>query len=236
MAARAIHPQDTVISCAVCGRTLLQGEHPEIYIVNGARRHVCDLCTVRANQQGWIRESAGPQLGHRGPREERRPLLERLRARRERRAGLRTHSEAPPPEAGESLAAEEAPAAPHVEPAIEGPREPRHVHAVPTSDELKAARALELFNASEHPRTVAGVARSLGPPEVSVRASADQASQVDVLVAWELCWYRYEVDLADEGVNGVRVAAQGYELSELEPADRAANGAADEHGLLVLGA
>ena len=30
------------------------------------------------------------------------------------------------------------------------------------------ARALELFNASEHPRTVAGVARSLGLPGVAV--------------------------------------------------------------------
>ena len=227
--ARAIHPQDTVISCAVCGRTLLQGEHPEVYLVNGTRRPVCDLCTVRANHQGWIRESAGPQLGHRGPREERRPLRNRLRARRERRAAERAESAAGPIEGGE---AEET--APAPEPPPEGPREPRHVHAVPTSDELKAARALELFNASEHPRTVAGVARSLGPPEVSVRASPSQASQVDVVVAWELCWYRYEVDLADEGVNGVRVAGQGYELSELEPDERAANGAADEHGLLVL--
>jgi hypothetical protein len=220
--ARTIQPQDTVITCAVCGRTLLQGEKAEVYLVNGARRHVCELCTVRANHQGWIRESAGPQLGHRGAREERRPLFERLRGRRERRAegGHEPHDAE-----AEEPAAEGAP---------EWPREPRHVHAVPTSDELKAARALELFNASEHPRTVAGVARSLGPPEVSVRASSQQASQVDVVVAWELCWYRYEVDLADEGVNGVRVVGQGYELSELEPADRAANAAADEHGLLVL--
>jgi hypothetical protein len=231
MAARAIQPQDTVISCAVCGRTLLQGEHPEIYLVNGARRYVCDLCTTRANHQGWIRESAGPQVGHRGPREERRPLLERLRARRERRLGARARAPEPDREALDGQETEDSPAG---EPATEGPREPRHVHAVPTSDELKAARALELFNSSEHPRTVAGVARSLGPPEVSVRASPSQASQVDVVVAWELCWYRYEVDLADEGVNGVRVSGQGYELSELEPEERAANGAADEHGLLVL--
>ena len=130
---------------------------------------------------------------------------------------------------------EEAPEAPAAEAAAAGvpPRE-RQVHAVPTNADLKTARALDVFNASEHPRTVAGVARSLGAPEVSVRASGDQASLVDVVVAWELCWYRYEVDLADEGPNGVRVAGQGYELSELAPADRAANGASDEHGLLVL--
>ena len=38
MVPKTIMPQDTVISCAVCGRTLLQGERPEIYLVNGARR------------------------------------------------------------------------------------------------------------------------------------------------------------------------------------------------------
>ena len=229
MAPRTIQPQDTVVSCAVCGRTLLQGEHPEIYLVNGTRRSVCDLCTARANHQGWIRESAGPQLGHRDPREERRPLLERFRARRDRRAGARAApADAPPAE--EPAAAVE-PADGKAEAA---PREPRHVHAVPTSDDLKASRALELFNASEHPRTVAGVARSLGAPEVSVAPSPDQSSQVEVVVAWELCWYRYEVDLADEGVTGVRVAGQGYELTELGPDHPPANAGADEHGLLVL--
>ena len=233
MAPRTIQPQDTVISCAVCGRTLLQGETPEVYLVNGDRRHVCELCTVRANHQGWIRESAGPQLGHRGPREDRLPLLERLRNRRDRRAAARARHDAEGVDVtGHDEVEPEPESLPAAVPAL--PREPRHVHAVPTSDELKASRALELFNGSEHPRTVAGVARSLGAPEVSVRASGDQASLVDVVVAWELCWYRYEVDLADEGPNGVRVAGQGYELSELAPADRAANGASDEHGLLVL--
>jgi hypothetical protein len=81
---------------------------------------------------------------------------------------------------------------------------------------------------------VAGVARSLGAPDVAVTASPDQSSQVEVVVAWELCWYRYEVDLADEGVAGVRVAGQGYELSELGPDHPAANAGADEHGLLGL--
>ena len=85
MVPKTIMPQDTVISCAVCGRTLLQGERPEIYLVNGARRPVCELCTVRANHQGWIRESEGPQIGHRGAGAgERRPLLERFRGRRAR--------------------------------------------------------------------------------------------------------------------------------------------------------
>ena len=218
MPPRAIQPQNAVISCAVCGRTLLQGEEPEVYLVNGSRRHVCELCTVRANHQGWIRESQGPQIGHRDAREDRRPLLGRLRARRERLA----RGESPADEPREEPAAPEA----------EGPREPRHVHAVPTSEELKSTRALEVFNASEHPRTVAGVARSLGPPGVSVAPVEGQASVVRIVAAWELCWYRWEVDLADDA-HSVRAVGQGYELDELAPDERVANAATDEHGRLV---
>jgi hypothetical protein len=236
MVPKTIMPQDTVISCAVCGRTLLQGERPEIYLVNGARRPVCELCTVRANHQGWIRESEGPQIGHRGTRDgERRPLLGRLRGRRERRRQDEPEAEPYVPEEPMPETAA-APSAPPAEPEPAGPREPRHVHAVPTSEELKAVRAVEVFNASEHPRTVAGVARSLGVPSVAVNPSTSLASVVQIVVAWELCWYRYEVDLADEGAHGVRAAGQGYELSELEPRETAANAAADEHGLLAVAA
>jgi hypothetical protein len=106
------------------------------------------------------------------------------------------------------------------------------VHAVPTNVELKAARAIELFNSSEHPRTVAGIARSLGGPAVSVRPH-DNGGRVEVLVAWELCWYRYEVDLADED-ESVRLLAQGDELAELGEALRTPNAAADARGELTL--
>jgi hypothetical protein len=112
-------------------------------------------------------------------------------------------------------------------------REPRHVRAVPTSTEHKISSAVELFNASEHPRTVAGIARSLGLPEVSVLPVDGAASAVALLIAWELCWYRYEVDLSDE-IPGVRVAGQGYELDELAPQERRPNAVADEYGTLTL--
>ena len=114
------------------------------------------------------------------------------------------------------------------------PREPRQVRAVPTSFEHKIASTVSLFNASEHPRTVAGIGRSLGIPEVSVHPSSAQPSQVNVTVAWELCWYRYEVDLSDE-VPAVRVAGQGYELDELTAEERQINAVADEHGAITLG-
>ena len=59
--------------------------------------------------------------------------------------------------------------------------------------------------------------------------SETEGSIVSIVVGWELCWYRYEVDLADEAA-GVRVIGQGAELTELTDAEQLANAAADERG------
>jgi hypothetical protein len=95
----------------------------------------------------------------------------------------------------------------------------------------RIALAIEVFNNSEHRRTVAGVARSLGAPTISIHPNEEQSALVDIVASWELCWYRYEVDLSDE-VPVVRVAAQGYELDELSPRDREPNASYDQHGAL----
>ena len=211
------------VACDVCGRTLLRGEHAETYLAGASRRQVCELCTARATHEGWIRETASLEMTGGGrDRPERRPLRGRLRARYGRDRRTREAAEAEPTQ---EAVEESAPAAHGFDP-------DHHIHAVPTNGEMKAARAVELFNASDHPRTVAGVARSLGAPDVAVRPG-DDGSLVGIVVAWELCWYRYEVDLA-EGPGAVRVAGQGYELTELEPEDQDANAAADEHGGLAL--
>jgi hypothetical protein len=94
-------------------------------------------------------------------------------------------------------------------------------------------RAIEAFNASEYPRRVAGVARSLGAPEVNIRSAEHAVSVVRILVAWELCWYRYEVDL-DEPETGARAAGQGSELGELTREERLVNAVADDSGALSL--
>jgi hypothetical protein len=107
------------------------------------------------------------------------------------------------------------------------------VRAVPTSIEHKQASAIELFNRSEHKRTVAGVARSLGMPTVAVLPSPGHSSTVFLIASWELCWYRYEVDLSEDRPT-VRVAAQGYELDELAPEERRMNASCDESGALEL--
>jgi hypothetical protein len=104
---------------------------------------------------------------------------------------------------------------------------------VPTNAELKMERALDVFNASDHTRTVGGVARSLGAPAVCVRPLADRPSVVTITVMWELSWYRYEVDLSDEA-GGVRREGHGSELDELPPEEHVVNAAADERGSLHL--
>lgn len=95
--------------------------------------------------------------------------------------------------------------------------------------------AVDAFNAGEHPRRIAGVARSLGAPTVAVRPVDGAARRYTIVVAWELCWYRYEVDLDDPGA-GACLLEKGMELNELPAEDRAANAAADEHGELALAA
>jgi hypothetical protein len=112
-------------------------------------------------------------------------------------------------------------------------REPRHVHAIPTSDDHKILAATDAFNQTEHRRTVAGVARSLGAAGVNVTPDAASASLVWIVVFWELCWYRYEVDLS-ESRGAVRSVGQGYELDELAEHERYANASADETGALTI--
>jgi hypothetical protein len=237
LARRSISTNAPVVNCDVCGRTLLPGETPYVFLAGGEKRNVCELCTQRASHEGWIREGLDDATvrpgGHNGRS---RGLLARLRGRRDAPAhdggSEDGHGHAPPAERDRDRERERerererdrAPAP---------PREQRSVHAIPTNLDLKMARALDLFNASSHPRTVAGVARSLGTPIVAVRPSPTEGSVVTIVVGWELSWYRFEVDLGDEAA-GVRLVTQGTELSELEPADQMPNAGADEQGELHL--
>ena len=231
---RDIRTNQVDISCDVCGRTLLRGERAESYLAGGERRQVCELCTVRAQHEGWIREDGGDELTLRSSRQERRGrgFLEKLRSRRERAREVADDAAAEEAAVAYEAAREPAPRE-TAAPQPEQPRRPRHVRAVPTNAELKVERALEVFNASEHTRTVGGIARSLGAPAVSARPLADRPSVVAIAVMWELSWYRFEIDLSDEA-GGVRQVGQGAELSELDADDQVANAAADERGGLHL--
>jgi hypothetical protein len=244
MATRSIVTSQPDVACDVCGRRLLRGELPDVFLASGQRRTVCELCAPRAAHEGWLREadrhsvSLPPSRVRRG-----RNLFERLRSQRD-----------PISDRSEDFASDGLPVLPpaeveglqtesydFLEAIASGPEDPSTALSASSEDststpaltagEVKVERALEVFNAGEHPRRVAGVARSLGEPSVVVRPLAESGSVVSIVVAWELSWYRYEVDLGDEAA-GAKVMAQGTELGELAQEDLLVNATADEHGTL----
>jgi hypothetical protein len=233
MTTKDIRTSNVQVTCDVCGRTLLRGEHSETYLAGGSRRQVCELCSARAVNEGWVREGVALERTTRSfGGERRRSLLGRLRRAGSGRSGD-DGAPAPPRPSPNGTSNGWHESSDNREPPPELPVEPRQVRAVPTSAEQRSVNAIERFNRSEHPRTVAGVARSLGAPVVVVRPAEEQGSLVTIVVSWELCWYRYEVELSDGGA-AVRLAGQGYELSEIPIEDRVEpNAAADEYGTLT---
>lgn len=295
MATRSIVTSQPDIACDVCGRRLLRGERPDVFIAGGRRRNVCELCAPRAVDEGWLRESDRHTVSLPPARQRRtRGLIDRLRQlrepAREDSPGVavgedRSFSGGPPigdetffeeglddPELGKASFVPDLPvSATRPVPAVspDGPvadpaglsdltfpaasveaglHEPTNGSSAVADGELaqelppeeplqggdlKMERALDAFNAGPHPRRIAGISRSLGEPEASVRPLADSGGAVAVVVAWELCWYRYELDLGDEAA-GVSVVAEGAELAELSPEDRLGNAQMQEDGRLSL--
>ncbi len=289
MATRAIVTSQPVVACDVCGRRLLRGETPDVFLAGGQRRTVCELCAPRAAGEGWMREADQHELSVRPARPRRRgSLFGRLRQLREgegplplgggRELGSTERQSAPrrrergeeglyevedpvydflaggagedesgPGERAIYVGAVGAESSPSHSPAsalsrsdpsdLAGfepdPREDDGAGGPAGSEALRVARALELFNAGETPQRIAGVSRSLGAPSIVVRSLEGSDAAVAIVVAWELCWYRYEVDLGKES-DGARLVAEGMELDELAPEDRSANALADERGRVEL--
>ena len=240
---KELRPVHDIAACDVCGRTILKGERTEAFLAPGGARHdVCELCFVRAEHEGWIRESANDQLPSRSPRpQERRPFLGRLRRRGHEPPSTEPaddyEARMPPgdPWDAESVPGDgEAAAPPPKLRRRERPQSPRHVRGVPTTAEVKVERALELFNTSEHQRTMAGLTRSLGTPWAIARPDPDAPSTVTVVVAWELSWYRYRVDLGD-AAEPVALQEKGDELDDIEEGLRKWNAGLDAEGRLVIG-
>ena len=228
MTPKSITTSHTVVACDVCGRRLLRGERAENFIAGGSRRVVCELCTARAAHEGWLREGLDDIAVRRHGGGRSGSIFARLRARREAAARTAEEPAAEPMahERYENMHRRRTEAEPVAAPA-------RDVHAVPTNAELKMARAVEVFNASDQTRTIAGVARSLGEPAVCVRPSPTEGAVVQIVAGWELTWYRFEVDLGNEAA-GVRITEQGSELGELEDADRVANAVFQAGGMVAL--
>jgi hypothetical protein len=245
VATRSIVTSQPDVACDVCARRLLRGEQSEVFLAAGRRRTVCELCAPRALHEGWLRETDhDPVSLPVEPARRGRSLFDRLRQVGKPTAGAAStmsssdESEPAPYDFldGSGRVAEESYGRQLSE---ESEIAPPPARAQPVAAVAAVAgrggaeHAIAVFNASEHPRRVSGVARSLGAPSVNVRPDEDVEDLVLIVIAWELCWYRYEVRLYD-GDAAVRVLAQGTELGELANEDRLANAVAEESGALAL--
>ncbi len=248
MAARSIVTSQPDVACDVCARRLLRGEQPDVFLAAGERRTVCELCAPRATHEGWVRETDSDAVGLPPiPARRGRSLFDRLRQVGKPPSGSRQGGEADPPGSEEtaryafldefagdaddepisSRRGAQGPGALDVSGSEQPPA------AAARAGGGRAERAIEVFNAGDQPRRVSGLTRSLGAPGVTIRPDEDVAHLVSIVIAWELCWYLYEVDIDDPGA-AVRMLAQGTELDELTHEQRRVNAVAGELGELSL--
>jgi hypothetical protein len=249
MATRSIVTSQPDVACDVCERRLLRGEHSDVFLAAGQRRTVCELCAPRATNEGWLRESDHGTVSPPPLRPRRgRSLFDRLRLFGRTSDGPVAAAATEPPEVGGTVGydfleglpgdVDDSPGQSRLraqggeDSAPSGAGEPQS-ESVTWAGGGRAERAIELFNAGEQPRRVSALTRSLGAPDVSVRPDEDVENLVTIVVAWELCWYRYEIDIDDRGA-AVRTLAQGTELGELPHEDRLVNAVAGELGALSL--
>jgi hypothetical protein len=97
--------------------------------------------------------------------------------------------------------------------------------------ELAVVEAADLFNASAHRRTVAGVAKSLGAPKASIVPLSGVSGEMVVTVAWEISWYQYRV--SPDAPQPLRLAERGHDLEELEQSFQSWNAQLADDGRLM---
>jgi hypothetical protein len=198
---RAVRPPDQALICAICERTLLVGERATRYTPDGGETYV-DVCPL-------CNEIA---LQHGWVKEGSPTTPAAAPLRRRRRLSLAAIFD--PRRAGAE------------EPVVSEPILRRL-----SKPEQAMVEAAELFNASTFSRTVAGIAKSLGPPKVSIVQLSGVNTEVVVTVAWELSWYQYRVTF--DAAQPVRLAERGLELDELELGFREWNAELADDGRLM---
>jgi hypothetical protein len=97
--------------------------------------------------------------------------------------------------------------------------------------ELAMVEAADLFNASAFRRTVAGIAKSLGRPKVSILPLSGVNAEVVITIAWELSWYQYRV--AVDSAQPVRLEERGYEFGDVARKYRSWNARVEDDGRVV---
>jgi hypothetical protein len=113
------------------------------------------------------------------------------------------------------------------------PRRSRPALPVDEAAPTPFERAVARFNSSEAGQAVGGLTRTLGVPRASVGSSAGAPDEVRVTIAWELSWYQWGVDIADE-LRPVFELDKGGEVDQIDAAARQWNAAVGEDGRLRL--
>ena len=189
-------------TCAICGRSLLMGERAVRYAPEGEDFvDVCPLCQDVAAEEGWLKEGSPTS-----------PVVAAERPRRRLGLSLGTIFERARPQPTQPVASE---------PILRRLSPP----------ELAMVEAADLFNASAFRRTVAGIAKSLGPPRASILPLSGANPEVAVTVAWDLSWYQYRV--AFDSAQPVRLEERGVELRELDQKYRSWNARVEDGGRLM---
>jgi len=96
--------------------------------------------------------------------------------------------------------------------------------------ELAIVEAADRFNSSQYRRTVGGIAKSLGLPNVSIVPLSGVTADVVVTIAWEISWYQYRIT-ADSAP--IRLAERGHDPADLEGSFTEWNAHMEEDGRVV---
>ena len=80
--------------------------------------------------------------------------------------------------------------------------------------ELAIVEAADIFNGSTYRRTLAGIAKSLGSPTISIVPLSGINSDLVVTVVWDISWYQYRV--MPGSAQPVRLEERGLDPTELE--------------------
>ncbi len=115
--------------------------------------------------------------------------------------------------------------------AEEAPVAPEPILRRLSGSELEVVEAADLFNGSAYRRTVAGIAKSLGPPQASIVPLSGVSGEMVITVAWEISWYQYRV--TPESGQPLRLAERGHDVEELEASFREWNAQLGDDGRLM---
>jgi hypothetical protein len=100
-----------------------------------------------------------------------------------------------------------------------------------SEDELALVQAADLFNASDHRRTVRATAKSLGTPRASIVLLSGVNPGVVATFAWDVSWYQYRINA--ESAQPVRLAERGHEPAELDATFTRWNARVEDDGRIV---